>query len=136
VRLDDEDLVCLEAEGFIPAAGSEEMAYFFGRNLHDHLAAAVSNLLAAGPPRFERSVNYTNLSADAVAELNDLARTRGMELLRELNAHALGLQQRDAGRDGATRRWNAGLYVFDEDETPAGGERQARDATTRGTTKR
>lgn len=119
VRLDDEDNVRLEAEGFIPAAGSEEMAYFFGRNLHDHVAAAVSNLLAAGPPRLERSVNYTSLSADAVAELNELARTRGVELLRDLNAQALRLQERDAGRAGATRRWNAGVYVYDEDEPAA-----------------
>jgi len=39
-----------------------------------------------------------------------------MEVLRELNARALELQRRDAGREDATRRLNFGLYLFNEDQ--------------------
>jgi hypothetical protein len=114
--VDEEDRVHIETQAFIPRRGSDEIAYYFGRNLHDHLAAAVHNLLGDGQPLLERSVNYNNLSEEAVAELSEVARRRGMEVLQELNARALGLQQRDSGRPGASKRFNFGVYLFSEDE--------------------
>lgn len=120
VHVDEDDRVVLDVEGFVPGKASEEMVYFFGRNVHDHLAAGVSNLLSEGTPFLERSVHYTRLTPDAVAELTEAARVRALELLRELNARALRLQQREAGRPDATRRWTTGVYVFSEDETPSG----------------
>jgi hypothetical protein len=42
-----------------------------------------------------------------------------MEVLQELNARALGLQQRDSGQTGASNRFNFGTYVFSEDEATA-----------------
>lgn len=113
-HLDEQDRVCLNVDAFIPPDGSDEMTYFFGRNLHDHLAAAVHNMLGETPPFPERSVNYNHLSAASIAELSELARRRGMDVLQELNARALALQQRDAGRPDATRRFNFGLYLFNE----------------------
>ncbi len=115
-RIDEQDRVCLEVQAFIPREGSEEMTYFFGRNLHDHLAAAVHNMLGETPPLFERSVNYNNLGPAAVAELAELAQRRGMEVLQELNAKALRLQRQDAGQPSASRRFNFGLYLFSEDQ--------------------
>src|SRR5262249_52862842 len=44
-HLDDQDRVCLNVQAFIPAKGSEEMTYYFGRNLHDHIAAAAHNMM-------------------------------------------------------------------------------------------
>lgn len=114
VQLDERDRVCLNVAAFIPAEGSEAMAFFFGRNLHDHLAAAVHNLLGEPEPFFDRSVNYNRLSGAAVAELTELARRRGMDLLQELNAQALQLQRRDAQDAAATNRFNLGLYLFTE----------------------
>lgn len=119
VHVDDDDRVHLDVQGYVPAKASDEMTYFFGRNLHDHAAAAVSNMLGAAAPFFERSVHYTGLSREAVAELTEAARARGMEVLRELNAHALRLQERDGDRAEATHRWNAGLYLFSEDAPPS-----------------
>jgi hypothetical protein len=116
-HLDGQDRVCLNVDAFIPPDGSDEMAYFFGRNLHDHLAAAVHNMLGEAPPFAERSVNYNRLTPAAVAELSELARRRGMEVLQELNARALALQQRDAGQPGAAQRFNFGLYLFSEHPT-------------------
>ena len=45
VQIDEQDRVCLSVRAFIPRDGSEEMTYYFGRNLHDHVAAAVHNML-------------------------------------------------------------------------------------------
>ena len=117
VHVDEQDRVCLDSLGFIPAKESEEMSYFFGRNVHDHVAAAVHNILGGGAPFLERSVNYNNLSPEAVAELTKLAQVRGMEILRELNSRALRLQQRDSGKDEASHRLNVGLYLFTQDDS-------------------
>ncbi len=118
VRVDDQDRVCLNVAAFIPSPGSEEMTYYFGRNLHDHIAAAVHNMMggAGAAPLLERSVNYNNLSSAAVAELATIARQRAMEVLQELNARALQLQQRDSGQPGASQRFNFGLYEFIEEQ--------------------
>ena len=62
------------------------------------------------------SVNYNNLSSAAVTELAALARRRGMEVLQEINARALRLQQQDSGQPGASHRFNCGVYVFSEDQ--------------------
>jgi hypothetical protein len=119
VRIDDQDRVCLNVHAFIPREGSDEMAYYFGRNLHDHVAAAVHNVLGQPQPFLERSVNYNNLKPAAVTELTELAKRRGMEVLQELNARALQLQQRDSGQPDASHRVNFGVYLFAEDESPA-----------------
>jgi len=118
-RVDDNDRVSLNVQAFIPPGGSEEMTYYFGRNLHDHIAAAVRNMM--GEPGemgslLDRSVNYNNLSDAAVAELTAIARQRAMEVLQELNARALQMQQRDSGQPGASQRFNFGLYLFVEDQ--------------------
>jgi len=116
-QLDDQDRVHLNAQAFVPSKGSEEMTYYFGRNLHDHVAAAVHNMLGKPEPFLERSVHYNNLSAAAVAELTELAKIRGMQVLQELNARALQFQQRDSGTPAASHRVNFGVYLFSEDET-------------------
>lgn len=118
VRVDERDRVCLDVQAFIPAEGSEEMAYFFGRNVHDHLAAAVHNMLGEEPSLLERSVNYTRLTPAAAAELRELGRRRGVALLQEMNARALELQRRDAGLPDATQRVNLGIFLYVEDQPP------------------
>jgi hypothetical protein len=114
VRIDADDRVHLESAAFVPEPGSDELAFYFGRNLHDHFAAGVHNLLGGTPRCLERSVAYNNLSAEAVAELEELARRVGMEALQQVNERALALQERDAGRADADRRMNFGLYFFAE----------------------
>lgn len=117
IELDQDQRVRLKSEAFLPRQGSDEIAYYFGRNAHDHVAAAVHNLIGEGEPFLERSVAYNNLSVEAVDELQKLARRRATELLHELNARALELQQRQSGKPGATQRMNFGVYFFSEDES-------------------
>lgn len=111
---DDGEVVRLVTEAFVPAKGAEELAYFFGRNVHDHLAAGAHNLMGGEPPFLERSVYYNNLAPASVSELAGMTREEGMRLLREVNARALEMQQRDAGDEGATRRINFGVYFYSE----------------------
>lgn len=114
-QVDEQDRVSLSVRAFIPRGGSEEMTYYFGRNLHDHVAASVHNMLGEEPALLERSVNYNNLKPEAVAELAALAQQRGMETLQEINARGLTLQQQQSGEPEASNRFNFGIYVFTED---------------------
>jgi hypothetical protein len=116
-HVDEKDRVRLDTRAFVPSAGTEEIAYYFGRNLHDHLAAAVHNVLGRPLPFLERSVCYNELSRESVDELSRMAEQRGMQVLQELNARALELQQRDATRQDATQRINFGVYLFNEEES-------------------
>lgn len=114
-KLDADDRVELCADSFVPERGLEEKIHFFGRNLHDHVAAGVHNLLAEGPPLFDRSVYYDGLGPDAVAQLAELAREEGSALLRRLNLRALALQSRNADDPTATHRMTIGAYFYTVD---------------------
>ncbi len=116
VEIDDQDRVCLKVEAFVPSKGFDELAYYFGRNLHDHMAAARHNVQGGEPPFLERSVYYDNLSPDSVKALAALSETEGMKALKSLNRRARQLQNRDRKSPHASHRMNFGVYFFDIDE--------------------
>ena len=110
--LDAEDRVRLVVDAFVPESGFDEKAYYFGRNLHDHVAAAAHNLSGEGAPLLERSVYYGGLTPAAVDELAALSEETGMEALQSVNRRALELQEQARGQDDADRRMNFGVYFF------------------------
>ncbi len=124
VSNDDQDRVVLDASAYVPAPGEEAQLFYFGRNLHDHAAAAAGNVLAAGPaPFLERSLHYDRLPPDIAARLAALGRDEGQALLLRLNRAALDwLGPDDAPPDPAspTQRVNFGVYLYVEDERPGG----------------
>lgn len=111
VELDAQDRVRLASDAFVPSKGFDEKAHYFGRNLHDHLAAAGHNLSGEGAPLLERSVYYDGLTEESVTELAELSEKLGMDALQTVNGRALALQRRDAKR-GARLRMNFGIYFF------------------------
>lgn len=119
VEIDAEDRVCLKAEAFVPAKGFEEKAYYFGRNLHDHMAAARHNVQGGEPPFLERSVYYDQLSPSSVKALAELSEQEGMKALKALNRRARQLQNRDQESADARRRMNFGIYFYDSEDPQA-----------------
>jgi hypothetical protein len=113
-RLDDEDCVHLAESAFVPAQGTEEKLFYFGKNLHDHMAAAAHNLLDGRPPFLERSVYYDGLSPASVEALRDLSRQLAVGAMQEVNRRAMELQQQDMDRDDATERMTFGVYFYGE----------------------
>lgn len=97
VHMDEQQRVVLDTLAFMPEDGFEEKAFFFGKNLHDHISASTHNLLGHKPALFDRSVYYDRLSARSVEELTQLASEAGMQALQTVNRRALALQQRDVG---------------------------------------
>ncbi|MGN6095367.1 MAG: DUF6502 family protein [Bosea sp. (in: a-proteobacteria)] len=109
--LDAEDRIVLAEAAFIPQQGDDDKLYYFGRNLHDHLAAAAANVLNAPPPFLERSVHYDGLSAELARHLEARSRELALDLLQRINREANAASAADPGGE---HRWNCGFYVFRE----------------------
>lgn len=124
VEQDPDNRIRLIASAFVPKKGSEEKAYFLGRNLHDHIAASAHNMLDQQPPFLERSVYYAQLSPSAVAELSQMSERMGMEALLAINRRARELKSETRAEDpGPRKRMTFGIYFFDAtDETGSEGQ--------------
>ena len=128
VTIDEGGRIRLEEAAFAPRAGDERQFYYFGRNLHDHVAAAVENISVSPPPFFERAVHYEGVSRAMAENMLALSRRIAVDALQSVNREAQGAVQDDPG--GAWR-WNFGIYLFSEDEFAAArrpGGRKRRDA--------
>lgn len=112
VRMDEDDNVHLSPEAFLQPGDMGEKIYYFGKNIHDHMAATVHNLSGNAPPYLERCVFYDRLSAESVRELSDYARSTGMRALQAVNRRAAALQKADQGRADTAYRINFGIYNF------------------------
>ena len=123
VHMDANDCVCLDTEAFIPKQGFEEKAYYFQHNLHDHIAASVSNMLELAPPFVERSVHYDTLTKASAAELVSLGEALGMQALQTVNRRALILEKKDASDPNADQRINFGIYFYYEKKDNSNTER-------------
>jgi hypothetical protein len=114
VHLDEDDRVHLAEHAFVPARGLEEKAFFFGKNIADHLAAGTHNLLGGQPPFVDRCVYYDQLSPASIEELRELTRRLAVDGMQQVNQRALELQQRDADAADANQRMTFGLYFYAE----------------------
>lgn len=119
VEIDSGERVHLKADAFVPRQGFDELAWFYGRNLGDHIAAATHNLLSAGEPLLERAVYYDKLTPESVAELARISREIGVEALRRINREALRLADADENKPNADRRMSVGLYFFSGPDSSA-----------------
>ncbi len=121
--LSADDVVTLLETAFVPQAGDEQQLYYFGRNLHDHAAAAVTNVLGE-PSRFlERAVHYDGLSQDVARDLEARSRDLALEALRTANRQAHEACEADPG---GRWRWNFGVYIYAEEVPAPAGERSPR----------
>ena len=118
VRFDEQKQVCLNAEAFVPAAGFDEKAFFLGHHLHDHVAAAASNLIGANKPFLERSVHYDALSLESIALLAKQSEQLGMTALLALNKSAMKLEKADASSAELRQRMTFGIYYYSEPTAP------------------
>ncbi len=120
VFADGQDRIVLAESAYIPRAdgNAEAQLYYFGRNLHDHVAAAATNIMSPTPRFMERAVHYDGLSEELASKLELRARELAMDALAQANreAHAA------CGSDpGGPHRWNFGVYVYREKDGQAGG---------------
>lgn len=116
VIIDDQDRAVLVEAAYVPRGGNDQQLYYLGRNLHDHIAAAVANVEAQSPQFLERAVHYDGLTKDVAEQLQQRSREVAMQALQKLNREA------HAASDGVTPgewRWNFGVYVYCEEVAPS-----------------
>lgn len=118
--LDEEDRVHLVESAFIPVQGFDEKAFYFGKGVHDHLAAASHNMLGLRPALLDRMAYYDGLTPESVAQLRDLARDLTAHALQEVNSKALELQARDSELEQAVQRVTFGSYFYSAEEEHGG----------------
>lgn len=120
----EKDVVRLKSHAFVPTTQGEGLMRFFEMNLHDHLAAAVANLLDGEKERrfLERAVYYNKLGAASVDRIEVEARRLGDKILNDVNGKALHLQKADTGDDDATERFRFGLFFYREDDRSEGSD--------------
>ena len=112
IRVDDKDLIHLNNAAFVPREDFDDLAYYFGRNLRDHIAASGHNLLGNTPPMLERAVYYEKLTPQSIAELAAYTRKLAMQTLVTVNKKAFDLARRDNGAPDASHRMTFGAYFF------------------------
>jgi hypothetical protein len=126
VTVEAGDRVRLNTLAFVPAPGAEAQLFYFGRNLHDHVAAAAANVAAAEHAPFaDLSVHYDHLSAPAARTLDQVAREAAGTFLKDINHRAAAIAaEDDKSQDpDRTRRVNFGIYLYVEDEAAPEAER-------------
>lgn len=123
VHLDDDRMVCLNTQAFIPAKGFDEKAFYFGHNLHDHAAAATHNLLGNSPPFLDRSVHYMNLDKATVDRMAAQSEKLGMQALLAVNKSALASEPALQSDESMRHRMTFGIYFYsepcEEDQAPS-----------------
>ncbi|TPN80726.1 hypothetical protein FJ987_28775 [Mesorhizobium sp. CU2] len=113
VEIDASDRVVLLEGAMVPREDGEVRLYYLARNLQDHAAAAVANVLADNPPFIERAVHYDGLSEELARSLEAHSRKVVVETLIQLNKHANQAVKSDPG---GTSRWNCGVYILTSDD--------------------
>ncbi len=116
ISIDDDGLVHLEKEAFLPSEDFDAKAYFFGHNVHDHIAASTHNLMGNTPSYFDRSVYYNNLRPESITALQELSEQQAMNVIKEINRKARSLQRKDSGKKEAKHRFRFGAYFYSEQQ--------------------
>lgn len=117
VRLDEDDIVHLNTNAFLPRKDFDELAYYFGLNLHEHIAASVHNVSGKKNPFLDRSVHYSGLSAASVQVLKADAERIGMAALLELNGKAQKLEAKDRSGMDTDQLMTFGIYFHHDRES-------------------
>jgi len=116
---------------FVSQKDRGQQLFYFGRNIHDHLAACVHNLVGREPPMMEQNVFSFEISDASVAQVAEITRHEWKRVAGRL-IRALGeCEERDRIAGETSRRMNIGMYFFHESaDSPAshGSPRQRRKA--------
>jgi len=114
-----DDYISLSRTAYVSNKEFNDMAYYLGHNVHDHLASCVNNILVTDDPMIERSVYYASLTENSVNKLRNIANKKGNDLLQHLNKQAIKLYDADKLKDDANYRIRLGVYWF---QTPLNNE--------------
>ncbi|WP_413990060.1 DUF6502 family protein [Labrys okinawensis] len=111
VSIGSDDRIALLDSALIPRGGDDQQLYYFGRNLHDHIAAAVANVSSPVPLFFERAVHYDAISADIAKLLEEKSKAIAKVALNKANRDAYAAA---GDKESGDWRWTFGIYIYSE----------------------
>lgn len=118
VEITQHNRVRLRERAYVAAGDDNEMIGIMGSDVADLLASITYNIeLEDGTPRFQRTVAYDNLPAEALDELQPAVNERAQALLEEFDRW-LAERDRDANPDtggSGRKRAGIGIYYFESD---------------------
>jgi Family of unknown function (DUF6502) len=121
----------LLVSAFVPQKDYSQRVFYLGRNIHDHLAACVHNLVDREPSMMEQSVFSFELSDASVEKVAEIARHEWKQVVGRLIRELGDCETHDRLTGDTSRRMNIGMYFFHESaDSPAshGSPRQRRRA--------
>ncbi len=111
------DTVILKQTAFVPREDMAELMVHYGRNIHDHIAAAGHNIAGGDKPFMDRSVYHYGLSRDAVRLLEKKIKKEGMDVLLDLNREAQQLIKSEKTPSDDNNRITVGIYFYAEKDS-------------------
>jgi hypothetical protein len=112
VERQPDDRIRLLTRVYIPRASDLGKLTIFGTNVSYLIDTIDHNLQASAPPRFQRTVVYDNLPAEAIEEFRALSARQAQELIELLDTW-LARHDRDANPlVRGTGRMRAGMGIF------------------------
>ncbi len=112
---EEQDMVSLNGDSFVPANDSRHMLNFLSDNVGDHLEGAVSNLLHNGTGHLEQAVFADGLSPESIEALRPVVMEQWHALrnalVPQLTKH---IEADTAAQLPQTQRIRIGLYSFTE----------------------
>ena len=115
----------------MPRQGFDELAFYFGRNLAEHIAASAHNLAGEEAPLLERAVYYDGLTPDSVEEARKNAQAMSISLAERMAGFDALLSPTVAGHTPVSEQqgtiegeesqsWVSYTYGFNVTRRPAG----------------
>ncbi|QPF71997.1 hypothetical protein G8A07_03000 [Roseateles sp. DAIF2] len=118
VTQDADGRVELQADGFAPRQGLEEMGWLFSANLHDHAAAASLNL-QGGHNFLEQSIFVDEITQDSAERLHKVAQQAWRQAFKTVMHEAqtrFDADARDATPEQRNQRARFGVYFYSQDQ--------------------
>lgn len=122
IRLDlarvEGDTVALTHDMFMSSSDFVNRAYFFSRNVRDHIAAGAANLGEAegDPPFLEYAVFADGLSPASTHQLHVRARQLWLRAFKQIVSEASSLEEQDRTKpaEERSRRMRFGVFFYEE----------------------
>ena len=117
IREAPDDKLELLTSAYKPDKNINELIDYFGQHIHDHMAAATSNLQPKEPTYFDRSAFQDGLSEKSLQALQKHADQCAMDMLKSVYAKASELAVKDTKEADSIHRFRMGVYCYSEEES-------------------
>jgi hypothetical protein len=112
---DQQDMVQLKQQAFIPDTLMQETQAIFAANMADHLMVGVHNLMPSNADKYlEQAVYADELTPQSIQQLQQFSAQLWKNAAEQILQQAIKYCAQDEGHPDATYRFRFGAYQFDQ----------------------